>query len=74
MPELPSLDPAATLPWLSHVIRKVQALRFGSVQIKIHEGQVVVVESLEQKRFHPAPKDGEAKPAPNAKKPPAPKP
>jgi hypothetical protein len=30
---------------------------------KVHDGQVVVVESLEQRRFQPSVKDGESKPA-----------
>ena len=62
-----SLTEAATIPpRLPHVIKKVQSLRFGSVQIKIHDGQVVVVESLEQKRFYPISKDSERKPEPKS--------
>ena len=62
MANLSQTETGALLPWLPHVIKKVQSLRFGSVQIKIHDGQVVVVESLEQKRFHPISKDSEGKP------------
>ncbi len=47
-----------SIPWVHHVIQKVQSLRFGSVQIKIHDGHVVVVEATEQTRFNP-PKNSE---------------
>jgi hypothetical protein len=38
------------------VIRKVSSLRFGSVQITVHDGKVTQVESVEKTRFVP-PKD-----------------
>jgi len=38
-------------PWLSVVTDKVQALRFGIIQITIHEGKVVQIESTERTRF-----------------------
>jgi len=38
-------------PWLSVVADKVQALRFGVIQITIHEGKVVQIESTERTRF-----------------------
>ena len=37
--------------WLRVVERRVSALRFGSVQIVIHEGRVTQVESTEKVRF-----------------------
>jgi hypothetical protein len=37
--------------WMRVIIEKIRALRFGTVQIKIHEAQVVVIESTEQTRF-----------------------
>ena len=37
--------------WVRVIIEKIRALRFGTVQIKIHEAQVVVIESTEQTRF-----------------------
>ena len=67
MPEMLTPELVASLPWLSHVIRRVQSLRFGSIHIKVHDGQVVMVESLEQRRFHPGSKDGEGKPARSTK-------
>lgn len=38
-------------PWLEIVRRKVEALRFGSVQIVVHEGRVTQVESTEKTRL-----------------------
>ncbi len=37
--------------WVRIVGEKVRALRFGTVHIKVHEAQVVLVESTEQTRF-----------------------
>jgi hypothetical protein len=37
--------------WLEIVHHKASALRFGSIQITIHEGRVTQVESLEKTRF-----------------------
>lgn len=37
--------------WVDVVVRKVEALRFGSVQITVHDGRVTQVESLERTRF-----------------------
>ena len=37
--------------WLPVVIRKVDSLRFGSVQIIVHDGRVTQVESLEKVRM-----------------------
>ncbi len=37
--------------WIDHVARKVSSLRFGSVQIYIHEGRVTQVESVEKTRW-----------------------
>lgn len=38
-------------PWLDVVRQKVAAIRFGSVQITVHDGRVTQVESLEKTRF-----------------------
>ena len=38
-------------PWIEVVRQKVAAIRFGSVQITVHEGRVTQVESLEKTRF-----------------------
>jgi hypothetical protein len=37
--------------WTRVVVEKVRALRYGTVHIKIHEAQVVLIESTEQTRF-----------------------
>jgi hypothetical protein len=37
--------------WLEVVTRKVASLRFGSVQITVHDGKVTQVESIEKTRF-----------------------
>lgn len=46
----PSSDPESTA-WLQVVERKVAALRFGSVQIVVHEGRVTQIESTEKFRL-----------------------
>ena len=38
-------------PWLDIVKQKVEAMRFGSVQIVVHEGRVTQVESTEKTRL-----------------------
>ena len=38
--------------WIDVVMNKIQNLRFGSVQITVHEGRVTQVESLEKTRFN----------------------
>ena len=42
--------------WLEVVRQNVSNLRFGSVQITVHEGRVTQVESIEKTRFV-APRD-----------------
>ena len=37
--------------WLAIVREKVEAMRFGSVQIVVHEGRVTQVESTEKTRL-----------------------
>lgn len=36
--------------WLKIVRRKVEAIRFGTVQIVVHDGRVTLVESTEKTR------------------------
>ena len=50
--DLPRRDDAKT-EWLKIVSQKVASLRFGSVQITVHDGLVTVVESVEKTRFSP---------------------
>lgn len=58
MKPLASERPAAegsTAGWLEVVCQNVANLRFGSVQITVHEGRVTQVESIEKTRFVAAP-------------------
>lgn len=41
--------------WLDIVRQKVEAMRFGSVQIVVHEGRVTQVESTEKTRLPDVP-------------------
>ncbi len=41
-------------PWLDLVTEKLSSLQYGTVQIVIHDAQVVQVESTEKFRFAPA--------------------
>ena len=47
----PSEEPPGAEPWLSVVRGKVAAIRFGSVQITVHEGRVTQVEVNEKTRI-----------------------
>lgn len=50
----------AQLPaWLDLVRRKVEALRFGTIQIVVHDGRVTQVESTERVRLTDTPERGE---------------
>jgi hypothetical protein len=52
----PKAEIAPPADWLEVVRKKVEDLRFGSVQIIVHEGRVTQVDSLEKTRF-PATRD-----------------
>jgi hypothetical protein len=43
-------DPSAP-EWMEVVIGKIRNLRYGSVQITVHDGRVTLVESIEKTRF-----------------------
>lgn len=47
---IPTSDPEIAA-WLQVVERKVAGLRFGSVQIVVHEGRVTQIESTEKFRL-----------------------
>lgn len=51
--------------WLEVVRRKVAAIRFGSVQITVHEGRVTQVEAVEKTRFVPDKPEGARSSKPN---------
>ena len=58
-----SSDPTALVtvpesdPWLDIVKRRVDAMRFGSVQIVVHEGRVTLVEATEKTRLPSQPRE-----------------
>ena len=37
--------------WVQALIEKVRSLRYGNVHVKVHEAQVVLIETTEQTRF-----------------------
>lgn len=57
-PSRPSAPTAEEQEWLEVVRAKVNKLRFGSLQITVHDGRVTQIESVEKTRFTPKPKDG----------------
>ena len=44
-------------PWLEIIRRKVAAMRYGSVQLTIHDGRVTQVEATEKTRLPAGPDD-----------------
>jgi hypothetical protein len=53
-PKAPESTPPSENPkpdWVEVVRNKVEALKFGSIQIIVHEGRVTQIESLEKTRF-----------------------
>jgi len=47
----PPAEAPAPPPWLSLVAEKVKSMRFGVVQIVIHDSKVVQIERTERTRF-----------------------
>ncbi len=47
----PSETSASNEEWMNVVLSKIQNLRFGSVQITVHDGRVTLVESIEKTRI-----------------------
>ena len=43
--------PQPSEPWVEIIRRKVGAMRFGSVQLTIHDGRVTQVEATEKTRL-----------------------
>lgn len=46
-----SAETAATTPWLSVVAEKVENMKYGVVQIVVHDSKVVQIERTERTRF-----------------------
>jgi len=49
------LSTESTEPWVEIIRQKLASMRFGSIQLIVHEGRVTQVESLEKTRI---PADG----------------
>ena len=47
----PFSEPTVSAPWLAVVAEKVKAVRYGVVQIVIHDSKVVQIERTERTRF-----------------------
>ena len=56
--ERSTLDGPTKADWLEIVRNNVSNLRFGSVQITVHDGRVTQVESIEKTRFVAAREEG----------------
>lgn len=52
-PAVPAPSPAAEPAWLIALRQQVDSLRFGVVQVVVHEGRVVQIERTEKTRFDP---------------------
>jgi hypothetical protein len=48
-------EPVATAPWLSIVAEKVKNIRYGVVQIVVHDSKVMQIERTERTRFEVPP-------------------
>ncbi len=56
-PHTPVLHPTASTPdWLGVVTAKVGTLRFGVIQITVHDGRVTQVDVAEKTRFPCSPR------------------
>jgi hypothetical protein len=54
MTQATSMTRAGSLGWERAVLEAIRGLRFGSVEIVVHEGRVVQVETREKVRFEDA--------------------
>ncbi len=52
-----AIKPHTSEPWIEIIRRKVGAMRFGSVNLTIHDGRVTQVEATEKTRL---PAEGDA--------------
>jgi hypothetical protein len=51
----PFTEPSAAAPWLTVVAEKVKTIRYGVVQIVVHDSKVVQIERTERTRFEVPP-------------------
>jgi hypothetical protein len=47
-------SPESNRTWLQVVTEKVASLRYGVVQVTVHDGKVVQIEKTERTRFDPS--------------------
>jgi hypothetical protein len=48
-------DPASIAPWLAVVAEKVKTIRYGVVQIVVHDSKIMQIERTERTRFEVPP-------------------
>ena len=52
-------SPAATASseeWTAYVLKKIESLKYGSLQIVVHDGRIMQVEATEKIRFPSPPR------------------
>ena len=49
------IDPSVSAPWLTVVAEKVKTMRYGVVQIVVHDSKIVQIERTERTRFEVPP-------------------
>ncbi|HZG15006.1 MAG TPA: YezD family protein [Candidatus Bathyarchaeia archaeon] len=49
--------------WLQRIVRALEGLEYGSVQIVVHDSQITQIERLEKHRFPLEKSQGAAKPS-----------
>lgn len=54
---LKTQDPSINLAWLEIVQKQASSLRFGVVQITVHDSRVVQIETTERLRFDKTPSE-----------------
>lgn len=40
--------------WLKQIAESIEGLKYGTVQITIHDGKIVQIDRMERKRFDPS--------------------
>ena len=51
----PSSEPTSLAPWLAVVAEKVKTIRYGVVQIVVHDSKIMQIERTERTRFEVPP-------------------
>ncbi|MDI3328808.1 MAG: YezD family protein [Alicyclobacillaceae bacterium] len=42
-------------PWLDRILEALEGLEYGTVQITVHDAQIVQIDRTEKRRFQPVP-------------------